>query len=97
MGEFDRFRDLDEGCDIVVGDGTLPGSDSFEDVPPLLTRESDITNSIQEGERGKNFASSDLAHVDRSADTTSVDESTIDFAPGRNTVVIHRIGDLQVV
>jgi hypothetical protein len=97
MGEFDRLRDLNERCDIVVGDSTLLGSDSLEDIPPLLAGESDITDGVQEGERGENFSSGDLALVDRSADTTGVDESTIDFASSRNSVVIHGIGDLQTV
>ena len=97
MGELDRLRDLDERCYIVVGDGTLSGSDSLEDIPPLLAGERDITDSVQEGECGEDFASGDLAFVDRGADTTGVDESTIDFTSGRNSVVIHGIGDLQIV
>ena len=97
MGELERLRDLDERCYIVVGDGTLSGSDSLEDIPPLLAGESDITDGVQEGKRGENFASSDLALVDRGADTTSIDESTINFTSGGNSVVIHGIGDLQMV
>jgi len=88
---------LDERCDIVVGDGTLPGSDSLEDIPPLLARESNIADGVQERESGENFSSGDLALVDRSADTTGVDESTIDFASSRNSVVIHGICDLRTV
>ena len=95
MGDFDRLRDLDERCDIVVGDLTLPGSDSLEDIPPLLAGETYITDGVQEGEGSENLPSGDLALVDRSTDTTGVDDSTIDFAPGRNSVVIHGIGDLQ--
>ena len=97
MGELDRLRDLDERCYIVVGYGTLFGSDSLEDIPPLLAGESDITDGVQEGERGENVASGDLALVDRGADTTGVDESTVDFTSGRNSVIIHCIGDLQMV
>jgi len=97
MGKFDCLRDLDERCDVVVGDGTLPGSDSLEDIPPLLAGESDITDCVQEGECSEDFALGDLALVNRSADTTSIDESTIDFASSRDTVVIHGIGDLQMV
>lgn len=96
MGELDRLRDLDERRYIVVGDGTLSRSDSLEDIPPLLAGERDITDGIQEGECGENFASGDRAFVDWGTDTTGVDESTIDFTSGRNSVVIHGIGDLKM-
>ena len=97
MGELDRLRDLDERSYIVVSDGALFGNDSLEDIPPLLAGESDITDGVQEGERSEDFASGDLALVDRGAHTTGVDESTIAFTSSRNSVVIHCIGDLQIV
>ena len=39
-----------------TGRSKQPGSDSFEDIQPLLTKEGDITDGVQERERGENFS-----------------------------------------